>query len=63
MTKQAVIAWQKKNGLPATGYVGPLTIAKLNALAGVTVTPALSLRSSAILASEQKVPTDKKIRR
>jgi hypothetical protein len=30
ITKQAVIAYQKDNGLPMTGYVGVLTRAKLN---------------------------------
>jgi peptidoglycan hydrolase-like protein with peptidoglycan-binding domain len=40
-TKAAVVAYQAKMGLPATGFVGPLTIAKLNGTAtgGVTMTP------------------------
>jgi peptidoglycan hydrolase-like protein with peptidoglycan-binding domain len=29
-TKAAVMAYQKENGLPSTGYVGPLTVAMLN---------------------------------
>ena len=31
-TKAAVIKYQAKNGLPTTGYVGPMTRAKLNAM-------------------------------
>ena len=38
ITKAAVVAYQTANGLPATGFVGPLTLAKLNASA-VVVTP------------------------
>lgn len=30
VTKQAVIAYQQSKGLPATGFVGPLTRAELN---------------------------------
>ncbi len=36
LTKSAVSAWQASVGLPATGYVGPLSRAKLNASAGTT---------------------------
>ena len=36
ITKAAVVAFQTANGLPATGFVGPMTLAKLNA--GVTTT-------------------------
>ena len=36
ITKAAVIAYQTANGVPGTGFVGPLTLAKLNA--GVTTT-------------------------
>src|ERR1035437_5374368 len=31
LTKQAVIAYQASLGLPATGFVGPMTRAKINA--------------------------------
>jgi peptidoglycan/xylan/chitin deacetylase (PgdA/CDA1 family) len=34
-TKSAVIAFQKANGLPRTGYVGPLTLALLNKGSGL----------------------------
>ncbi len=41
LTKVAVIKWQKSAGLPATGYVGPLSRGKLNAMsAPVAATPA-----------------------
>ena len=36
ITKAAVVAYQTANGVPGTGFVGPLTLAKLNA--GVTTT-------------------------
>jgi len=38
LTKAAVMAWQAANGLPATGFFGPLSMAKFNASAGATVT-------------------------
>ena len=38
-TKAAVVKYQASVGLPATGFVGPLTIAKLNGTAGVSMTP------------------------
>jgi len=38
ITKAAVVAYQTANGVPSTGYVGPLTLAKLNAGA-VVVAP------------------------
>jgi len=39
-TKAAVVKYQASVGLPATGFVGPLTIAKLNGSAGtVAMTP------------------------
>ncbi|MSR78607.1 MAG: peptidoglycan-binding protein, partial [Candidatus Taylorbacteria bacterium] len=37
-TKAAVIKWQKKSGVSATGYVGPLSRAKLNAGSTTTTT-------------------------
>ncbi|MSU55169.1 MAG: peptidoglycan-binding protein, partial [Candidatus Taylorbacteria bacterium] len=41
-TKAAVIKWQKKAGLPSTGYVGSLSRGKLNAMsAPVVVVPSL----------------------
>ncbi|MFZ1075062.1 MAG: polysaccharide deacetylase family protein [Minisyncoccia bacterium] len=36
-TKAAVIAYQKANGLPHTGYVGPLTLALLNKGSGLAL--------------------------
>jgi len=43
LTKAAVVAYQASVGLPSTGYVGPLTVAKLNAAGGVvSVTPPAS---------------------
>jgi len=38
ITKAAVMAYQTANGLPSTGYVGPMTLAKLNASAPVAPT-------------------------
>jgi peptidoglycan hydrolase-like protein with peptidoglycan-binding domain len=39
LTKAAVVAYQTANGIvPATGYVGPLTLAKLNYVAVTTTT-------------------------
>ncbi len=39
LTRAAVIKFQIKNGItPAAGYVGPVTRAKLNGMAGTTVT-------------------------
>lgn len=41
-TKAAVVKYQAAVGLPSTGFVGPLTIAKLNGTAGsVTMTPVM----------------------
>ena len=40
LTKAAVVAYQASVGLPDTGYVGPLTVAKLNA--GATGSTAMS---------------------
>lgn len=34
LTKAAVIRFQKKSGLPGTGFVGPLTLSKINRLLG-----------------------------
>ncbi|MBP9701547.1 MAG: peptidoglycan-binding protein [Candidatus Pacebacteria bacterium] len=39
LTKTAVSAYQASAGLPATGFVGPMTREKLNAAAPVVVTP------------------------
>jgi len=40
LTKAAVVAYQASVGLPNTGYVGPLTVAKLNAgTTGTTMAP------------------------
>ena len=39
LTKTAVVAYQASAGLPATGFVGPQTRAKLNAAAPVVTTP------------------------
>lgn len=39
LTKTAVSAYQASAGLPATGFVGPMTREKLNAAASVVVTP------------------------
>lgn len=36
LTKSAVAAWQASAGLPATGYFGPLSRAKLNTTGGTT---------------------------
>ena len=44
LTKAAVVAYQTSVGLPSTGYVGPLTIAKLNA--GATGSTAMTTGSS-----------------
>ena len=42
-TKAAVVKYQASVGLPSTGFVGPLTVAKLNAGGGsMTVTPPAS---------------------
>ena len=41
ITKAAVVAYQTANGISATGYVGPLTLAKLNYCAPV-VTPVVT---------------------
>ena len=38
VTKAAVVAYQASVGLPSTGFVGPLTIAKLNGAPAVTTT-------------------------
>jgi peptidoglycan hydrolase-like protein with peptidoglycan-binding domain len=38
LTKAAVVAYQASVGLPNTGYVGPLTVAKLNSGASMTTT-------------------------
>ncbi|MEK7227337.1 MAG: peptidoglycan-binding domain-containing protein [Patescibacteria group bacterium] len=38
LTKAAVMKWQAANGVPATGYFGPLSRAKFNASAGATGT-------------------------
>jgi len=38
LTKAAVIAYQASVGLPNTGFVGPLTVAKLNAAGGSSMT-------------------------
>ena len=38
LTKAAVMKWQAANGVPATGYFGPLSRAKFNASAGVGAT-------------------------
>jgi hypothetical protein len=38
LTKSAVVKYQASVGLPATGFVGPLTIAKLNAGSSMTTT-------------------------
>ena len=35
LTREAVRSYQAKNGLPTTGYFGPLTRAKVNATAGI----------------------------
>lgn len=37
-TKAAVMKWQKSAGLPATGYFGPLSRAKVNAMSSTTST-------------------------
>jgi hypothetical protein len=37
LTKAAVVAYQASVGLPNTGFVGPLTVAKLNAAEGMTM--------------------------
>lgn len=42
MTKNAVIAFQKDNGVPGTGFVGPLTRAALNTVTAPTVVPPTS---------------------
>ncbi len=39
-TKSAVVKYQASVGLPNTGFVGPLTVAKLNGTGSVAVTPA-----------------------
>jgi len=39
LTKGAVIKYQASVGLPNTGFVGPLTVAKLNAAGGVSMSP------------------------
>ncbi len=39
-TKAAVVKYQASVGLPNTGFVGPLTVAKLNGTGSVAVTPA-----------------------
>lgn len=38
LTKAAVMKWQAANGLPATGFFGPMSRAKFNASAGATGT-------------------------
>ena len=38
LTKSAVMKWQAANGVPATGYFGPMSRAKFNASAGATGT-------------------------
>ncbi|MEK7148241.1 MAG: peptidoglycan-binding domain-containing protein, partial [Patescibacteria group bacterium] len=38
LTKAAVMKWQAANGVPTTGYFGPLSRAKFNASAGATGT-------------------------
>lgn len=38
LTKAAVVAYQASVGLPSTGYVGPLTVAQLNAGGGASMT-------------------------
>ena len=42
ITKAAVMAYQTANGISATGYVGPLTLAKLNYVAPVVVAPVVA---------------------
>jgi hypothetical protein len=42
LTKAAVVKYQASVGLPATGFVGPLTIAKLNSGSTVTTTTTTS---------------------
>lgn len=38
MTKKALMAYQKENGLPSTGYFGPMTRGILNGAGGTTTT-------------------------
>ncbi len=42
LTKAAVIKWQNSVGLPATGFVGPLSRAALNNMSSVAVTPVVT---------------------
>ena len=42
LTYSAVITFQTRNGIPGTGFVGPLTLQKLNQLRGGGSTTALS---------------------
>ncbi len=50
LTKQAVIKFQKASNVPGTGYVGPLTRAKLRLLVGtpVTSTPIIATTTIAV---------------
>lgn len=47
-TKAAVIKYQIKNGVSGTGYVGPLTRAKLNAMTGSTTTTTTTTTTTAV---------------
>lgn len=47
-TKSAVIKFQLKNGVSGTGYVGPLTRAKLNAMTGSSTTTTTTTTTSTV---------------
>ncbi len=56
-TKAAVIKYQKKNGVSGTGYVGPLTRAKLNAGSTTTTTTTGSTTTTTTTTTTTPTPT------
>lgn len=59
LTRKAVVAYQSSIGLPATGYVGPMTRAKINDDLSATNAPAVSaeIAETGTMTTQTNLPT------